>query len=87
MSKMIVNHRTTDFDTWKSAYESMEPVRRKYGSTGSKVFRGISDPNDLVIITHWDNAEQARNYSQSPELKDALQRGQVNGDSKFYFVE
>ncbi len=65
----------------------MEPVRQKYGSTGSTVFRNHSDPNDLVIITRWGNPEQARNYSQSPELKEALSKGGVNGDSKFYIVE
>jgi len=87
MSKMIVNHKTNDFNTWKSSFDSMEPVRKKYGSTGATVFRGYSDPNDLVIITQWGNKDQAQKYSQSPELKDALKHGGVNGDSKFYFVE
>jgi heme-degrading monooxygenase HmoA len=87
MSRMIVNQKVEDFNKWKSAFDSVEPVRRKYGSTGASVFRGLSDPNSVVIITDWGNADQAHKYSQSPELKEAMKRGGVNGDSKFYFVE
>ena len=87
MSQMIVNHKVSDFPTWKSEFDSMEPVRRKYGSTGAKVYRGSSDPNELVIFTFWDNRDQANQYSKSPELKEAMKKGGVNGDTKFYFVD
>ena len=77
MSKMIMNHKTDDFDKWKVQFDSMDVVRKKYGSSGAQVFRGHSDPNDLVIITQWGNTNQARQYSQSQELKDAMKLGGV----------
>jgi len=82
-----MNHKTDDFNKWKSAFDSMEPVRKQYGSSGATIFRGHADPNDLVIITHWGSSEQARKYSQSPELKAAMQKGGVVGGSSVYYVE
>ncbi len=87
MSKMIVKHRTDDFNKWKTMFDSMEPVRRKYGSTGSSVFRGHADPNEIVIFTHWGNQDQAKKYGQSDELKEAMNKGGVTGSTEFYFVE
>jgi heme-degrading monooxygenase HmoA len=87
MSKMIINHKTDDFNKWKVQFDSMEVVRRKYGSTGAQVFRGHADPNDLVIITQWGNADQSRNYSQSQELKEAMKKGGIIGPSNVYFVD
>ncbi len=87
MSKMIINHKTDDFTKWKSAFDKMDPVRLRYGSTGATVFRGHSDPNELVVITQWGNPDDARKYSQSPELKEAMRDGGISGDVKVYFVE
>lgn len=87
MSKMIINHKVSDFNTWKLAYDSMEGVRKKYGCKEAYVFRGHADPNELVIITHWGNAGQAHSYSQSQELKDAMKKGSVTGPSNIYFVD
>jgi quinol monooxygenase YgiN len=87
MSKLIINHTTDDFDKWKKAFDSLDPVRKKYGNLGAVVFRGHADPNNLVIISQWESADQARGYSQSPELKEAMKNGGVIGESKAYFVD
>jgi quinol monooxygenase YgiN len=87
MTKLIINHKTDDFNKWKVAFDSLDPTRKKYGNQGAVVYRGHDDPNDLVIISQWESAEQARGYSQSPELKEAMKNGGVVGESKAYFVD
>jgi len=87
MSKMIINHKVADFNTWKSAYDSVDGVRMKYGCTEAYVFRGHANPNELVIITHWGNTDQARSYSQSPEIKEAMKNGGITGTPNIYFVD
>lgn len=87
MSKLIMNHKTDDFNKWKVVFDSLDPVRKKYGNSGISVYRGHSDPNDLVIVSQWGSADQAKAYSQSPELKEAMKQGGIVGESKTYFVD
>ena len=47
------------------------------GMTGSKVFHTATSPNEIVILTDWPTAENARAYSQSPDLKQAMQKAGV----------
>lgn len=87
MAKMIVNLKVEDYGKWKASFDEFDPVRRKYGCLSSKVFQEQGDPGDVVVITSWGSQDQARKYSQSPELKDALQKDGIVGTPSMYFVD
>jgi heme-degrading monooxygenase HmoA len=87
MAKMILIQKVTDYNHWKSVFDSMKPVRNSYGSTGAKVFRADNEPNEIIVVSDWRSIDQAKKYSQSQELKDALKKGGANGSSNFYFVD
>jgi heme-degrading monooxygenase HmoA len=87
MAKLIINHKTDDFNKWKVAFDALDPARKKYGNSGAVVYRGHADPNDLVIISQWGSADQAKAWSQSPELREGMKNGGVVGESKAYFVD
>ena len=47
MTTLSVRHTVSDFDTWKSAFDSHEPARRSHGATEHRVVR---DGNDIEVL-------------------------------------
>jgi quinol monooxygenase YgiN len=87
MARMILIQKVSDYNQWRSVFDSMNAVRNDYGSTGAKVYRADNEPNEILVISDWKSIDQAKKFSQSPELKDARYRAGTNGDAKFYFVD
>lgn len=77
MSKMYVRHNVANFDNWKTVYDSMHPHRKSFGCTAEYVFRNNENPNDVLIITDWENKDQAMQYGQTPDLKEAMKNAGV----------
>jgi hypothetical protein len=51
------------------------------------VFRSVSDPLDITVLTEWPSVEQARGYAASPELKAAMQNAGVVSQPDVAFLE
>jgi quinol monooxygenase YgiN len=87
MAKLIVNHQVADFTKWKATFDALDPVRKKYGCQSIKVFQEQGNPRDVVIITSWGSKDQAKKYSESPELKEGLKNGGVVGAPSMYLLD
>lgn len=87
MTYVLVIHKVEDFDRWKPAYDEHGAVRKANGSKGAFVFRNTDDPNQLVVITQWENLESAKNFAESKNLKEAMQKGGVSGKPDIYYLE
>ncbi len=87
MTKLYVHHKVANYEAWRKVFDEATMTRTRYGSTGQEVFRAPSDPNDITILTTWHSAEGARAYGQSPELRDAMQRGGVISQPDIAFLE
>jgi len=64
MARLFVHHKVDDYLKWRRIYDQYDQVRREFGMTGDSVFHTASDPNEIVIITEWPNADKARAYAQ-----------------------
>jgi quinol monooxygenase YgiN len=87
MVKMYVRHKVADFNKWKVVFEEVEPFRKKLGSTAAHIFRNHTNPNEVLVITDWDNKEQGLKFGQSAELKNAMERAGVLGAPEINFAE
>jgi heme-degrading monooxygenase HmoA len=87
MSHMLVHHNVEDYGKWKPVFDEHSSFRKEMGSKGGRVFRSANDPNDLFILFEWDNAENAKKFSQSDNLKETMQKAGVKGMPDIYFVE
>jgi hypothetical protein len=85
MIKMYVRHTVADFNKWKTVFEEVEPFRVKLGSSGSYIFRNNANPNEVLVVTDWDNKEQGMKFGESPELKSAIARAGVLGTPEINF--
>jgi heme-degrading monooxygenase HmoA len=56
------------------------------GSAGGRVFRSAADPNEVVILLEWDDLEKARQFAQSEDLRQTMQRAGVVDQPDVYFL-
>jgi len=74
MTTLSVRHTVSDFDTWKSAFDSHEPARRSHGATQHRVVR---DGNDIEVLIDFPTVDQARSFTTDPTLKAVMDRAGV----------
>ncbi len=74
MPYLLVRQKVTDYEKWKSAFDAHSLTRQANGSRGGQLFRNASDPNELIVLLEWDVLERARQFAQSEEWHEVLQR-------------
>lgn len=87
MSYVIVRHTVEDFARWKPYFDSDAVARKANGSLGGLLLRDPDNPNDLVIVFHWDSLENVLRFTQSPALAEIMQKAGVIGRPDFSFLE
>jgi heme-degrading monooxygenase HmoA len=77
---LVVQHKVSDFDTWKAVFDEDESRRREHGAQRHWVYRTVEDPNDVVVAVEFSSADAARSFVQDPGLRGAMERGGVQGE-------
>ena len=77
MAVVVMRHRVEEYDVWRAVHDSQRDTREANGAVSDRIFRGDSDPNDLLILFEWDSHQRARLFVRSEDLSDALVRGGV----------
>jgi heme-degrading monooxygenase HmoA len=82
MALMISRRRLEDgdFDAWKERFEAQTEIRAAAGCRGIRRFRGVEDPQELMLIFDWESIEQAKAFvnlkvSQNPKLTEQRETG------------
>ncbi|OGO50806.1 MAG: hypothetical protein A2148_03775 [Chloroflexi bacterium RBG_16_68_14] len=87
MPYLFVHHKVEDFAKWKPAFDEHAALRQSGGSKGGFVFQNADDPNDVIILMEWDSVESARRFSQSDDLRQAMEHAGVSGPPYIRFLE
>lgn len=83
-----VQHTVEDYAKWREGFDNHAPARQAGGATDEAyVMRNVEDPNEITIILGWSDLEQARAFSQSASLKEAMQKAGVTGPPEVRFLE
>jgi len=72
MIYLLVHHEVADYHTWKTTFDSSLDWRTKQGERNCRIFRGVQNPNELTLMFEWENAETARAFIASDELKKRM---------------
>jgi heme-degrading monooxygenase HmoA len=67
-------------------YDEHGATRKASGSAGGRVFRSADNPNEVVILLEWDDLEKARQFAQSEDLRQTMQRAGVVDQPDVYFL-
>lgn len=86
-AKLIAHLHVRDYDTFKAVFDELGPVRQKHGAIGHRLHRGLDDRNKVIVVTEYRDADEARRFAQSTELKEAQQRAGVDAPGDFSLCE
>lgn len=75
----LIRHKVKDFDKWLPQYEAHDSARKANGLTELGLGRGLDNGNEVTVAFKTDDLQKAKDFSNSPGLKEAMQKGGVTG--------
>lgn len=87
MATMIVRQRVRDYFDWQRVFNYSRGARIRCGLSAERVYRGVHDGNDLVVVMNAEDLERARVYGKSPIRKMILEKGDVIGQPIDWFLD
>jgi heme-degrading monooxygenase HmoA len=87
MTNLLIHSTVEDYAKWKSVFDEYATNRKTSGSKGGELFRSADNPNEITILFEWDVLDNARQFTQSDDLRQAMQRAGVVGRPDLYFLE
>lgn len=77
--RMTIKHKVANFAKWKAAYETHDSARTANGLHNYVVARGVEDSNMVLIALGMDDADKAKAFSNSEDLKATMKKAGVTG--------
>ena len=87
MIKMYVRQTVADFAKWKAVYDEHDATRKKFGAKKSEAFTNSQNPKEVLVVIEMDNKEQAKNFLEKSDIKEAMERAGVIGAPEISFAE
>ena len=87
MVHTFVRHKVKDYPSWKRGFDAFVENRAAAGERKWWISHVAGDPNNLVLWFEWDNAENARKFLESDQLKEAMKRAGVLEEPEIYILE
>ncbi len=87
MPWLLVRHKVLDYAEWKPAFDEHGAARKEMGSKGGYLLRNIDDSNEVMIIVEIDDVDKARQFVQSEDFRQAMERSGVADTPDLYFLD
>ena len=88
MPWILVRTKVEDYNKWKTVFDEDSSNRKEMmGSKGGFLFGNADDPNEVIILLEVDDLEKARQFAQSDDLKEAMEKGGVVGQPDIVFID
>jgi hypothetical protein len=76
---LLVRHEVEDYAAWRSAYETVEGLRKEHGCTKAEVLIDPVDKRDVFVLHRFPTLDQAQAFAGSSQLREAMGRAGVKG--------
>jgi heme-degrading monooxygenase HmoA len=86
MRALLIRHKVIDYETWLPGFDEQEAIRRAHGCQHGRLFRNVSDPNEILMLLEWDDLERARLFAQSDDLREELRQADVVDNPDVWFL-
>lgn len=77
MVHFMIRYKVEDYAKWKVVFDSGSGMRAAASSVKGHIFRDADDPSMVTILNHFENADQAEAFMQSPDLAEAMKQAGV----------
>ncbi len=87
MPYLLIRHNVQDFGTWKKVFDEHGAARQAAGSKGGYLFQSADDPNEVIAVFEWESLDKARQFVQSADLRQAMEKAGVVSEPHIHFLE
>ncbi len=87
MPYVLIRHKVDDYTKWKPVFDEHAAARKAAGSRGGILYRNVDEPEETLILVEVDDLEKMRQFFQSEDLREAMQRGGVSDRPDVYFLD
>jgi uncharacterized protein (DUF1330 family) len=87
MPWMLVRHKVEEYAKWKPAFDEHGAARKAIGSKGGYLFRNVDDPNEVVVLIDMVDLQKAREFVQSEDLRESMQKSGVADQPDVYLLD
>jgi len=83
---MVVQHKVANFNKWEMSYDAHDSMRMASGVHNYVIGRGVKDTNMVLVATKIDDLTKAKAFAKNASLKQAMQKGGVEGTPHMEFT-
>lgn len=87
MAHLLIKHKVKNYIVWKKVFDGFINTRKAAGEKSYQILHPESEANNLLAIFEWDNLENARKFTNSSELKEAMGNAGIIEQPEVYFLE
>ncbi len=73
MATLFVHHKVADYEKWRAVFDSLHTLRQSYGETTFRVLSASGNVNEVMVLSEFTAASQARKWATSSDLKEGMQ--------------
>ena len=85
MITTAIRHSVTDYDKWKTVYDTFRPTSE--GAKFARVNRSVDDPNMVTVVAGFDTLELAKAFLDNPTLKTKMTEAGIVGTPRIELNE
>ena len=86
MTHILIRHKVADFSKWKPLYDAHLTERKKAGLREKTLLRSIDNQNDVVLLFEAEDLKRAQAFTESSDLREAMQKAGVVGKPDIVFL-
>jgi len=86
MTHLLVRHNVADFAKWKPVYDAHLTARQNAGLREKNLLRSVDNPNEVVLLFKAEDLRRAQAFTESSDLRDAMQKAGVVGKPDILFL-
>lgn len=86
LNYLLIRHKVKDFTSWKRVYDTHLPKRNEATLREKYLFRGVSDPNEVIILFEATNLDLAKKFIESADLRETMEKAGVIDEPDIYFL-
>jgi heme-degrading monooxygenase HmoA len=76
-----------DYARWRPVFDEYAAARKASGSRGGQLFHTAENPNEVLVLWEWNDLASAREFFQSPGLRETMQKAGVTGRPDVVYLE
>lgn len=86
MITVLVQITVKDFAQWKIEFDGNAPAREKAGQKSVQIFVDEINNHNITGLFEWDDSERARDFFESDELKEVMEKSGVSTNPKIHYL-